>query len=223
MCGSTKGISDVISKLSSFKKTCVIGINICKNSNTICEKEVYDLILCMRALYLFADYFVIDIEAPQDRGIYNDEQIKKIREQLKRLKLEQEHLTKTLKKYVPLAVKLNLDVQENSLLAICHELVENEIDAVIVTTGSKNLQDSKLDHTSARNFTNGLTVLESIHNLFLKLPNNIPIIASDNILEPLDARDRLYFGAKMVQINFALINHGPSIINKMIRAMMKID
>ena len=128
------GVAQFLNNLYQWEPTCPVGINIGKNKDTPLEHAVDDYLAALRAVYPHADYVTINISSPNTAGLRANCKTRKTSTIfLRALKAEQTTLAKTHDHYVPLAVKIAPDLDDNQIAAIATLVQKHQIDAVIAT------------------------------------------------------------------------------------------
>ena len=127
------GVAQFLNNLYQWEPTCPVGINIGKNKDTPLEHAVDDYLSALRAVYPHADYVTINISSPNTAGLRELQNQENLDELLRALKVEQAALAKTHEHYVPMAVKISPDLDDNQIAAIATLVQKHRIDAVIAT------------------------------------------------------------------------------------------
>ena len=130
---NNKGVDYLVEQVRNAHFKGVLGINIGKNKDTPDENAKDDYIHCMRKVYDFASYITINISSPNTPGLRSLQYGEALDELLSAIKQEQKILIKQHDKYVPIAVKIAPDLNEEEVNSIANSLIKNEIDAAIAT------------------------------------------------------------------------------------------
>jgi len=219
------GVEALIKNVKSSHNTCVLGINIGKNKDTPLENAVDDYLICMRQVYLYADYITINISSPNTPGLRDLQHGEGLTALLTQLKDEQALLEQKHQRYVPLAVKIAPDLDENEIQDIAKRLKSVKIDAVIATNTSNSRPSSLRCKNTAKEVggLSGTPVFElSTHvlkQLVDALQGEIPVIAAGGITSSKDAQEKINAGASLVQIYTGFIYAGPQLINDCAKAL----
>lgn len=215
------GIDQLLSKVSHHKYKGIIGINIGKNFDTPLEKALDDYLIGLEKSYPYADYIAINISSPNTVGLRQLQKGEEFNRLLAGLKKKQLKLSKELGRYVPLAVKIAPDLQDDEIEAIAAAVESCEIDGVIAT--NTTLDRTGVDEYSISQESGGLSgrpltdkSLQVFKTLRSALNPQIPIIASGGMMSPVDAMARLQAGASLIQLYTGFIYHGPSLIHNII-------
>ncbi|MGR8998288.1 MAG: quinone-dependent dihydroorotate dehydrogenase [Gammaproteobacteria bacterium] len=218
------GIDHLLSQLKQSSYKGVLGINIGKNFDTPIENAADDYLTGLRKAYAFASYIAINISSPNTKNLRQLQQGDEIKSLIAALKEEQLKLQREHGKYVPLAIKIAPDLNNDEIGHIAGLLLEFEIDSVIATNTTID-RDMIADHPLADE-AGGLSgaplkdkATAIVRNLAAELQGKIPIIASGGILNAADAQEKLAAGASLVQIYSGLIYRGPQLIEDIVKCL----
>ncbi len=213
------GVEALIKNVKKSSRPCVLGINIGKNKNTPLENAVDDYVFCMQRVYRHADYIAINISSPNTPGLRDLQHGEGLTSLLTQLKNKQAELAQQHQRYVPLAVKIAPDLDENEIEDIAQRLLSAGIDGVIATN-TTNSRPASLQCQQLAGETGGLSgaPVFDLSTLVLKqlvaaLDGKIPVIAVGGIFSPEDAQKKLNAGASLVQIYTGFIYAGPQLVN----------
>jgi len=220
------GVEALVENVRRSDRSCVLGINIGKNKVTPLENAVDDYLACMQQVYSHADYITINISSPNTPGLRDLQHGEGLTALLTQLKEKQSELNQQQKRYVPLAVKIAPDLDEEEIRDIAGRLLSAEMDAVIATN-TTNSRPSSLtckDIASEQGGLSGQPVFELstqvLRQLVKALDGKIPVIAAGGISSADDAREKINAGASLVQIYTGFIYSGPKLINDCAKALI---
>lgn len=226
---NNSGVDALVANVSASKsvkrKQCVLGINIGKNKDTPLEKAVDDYLACMQKVYTCADYIAINISSPNTPGLRELQHGEGLTSLLTQLKTRQTELHAQYRRYVPLAVKIAPDLEDDEIIDIANRLLDAKIDAVIATNTTNSRPDSLTCKALAKE-TGGLSgkpVFEIstrvLRLLVNALDNKIPVIAAGGISSADNAVEKINAGASLVQIYTGFIYSGPGLIHDCAKAI----
>ena len=214
---NNKGVAHLVEQVKKADKNIIIGINIGKNVATPVENAADDYKLCLQQVYSLADYITINISSPNTPGLRTLQFGDELKNLLAQLKAEQQLLTKNHGKYVPLAVKIAPDMDDDDIKLIAQLLLEKEMDAVIATNTTISRDNVKgLAHAEEQGGLSGVPVAQQSTHVVTVLSHylegKIPIIAAGGIFSAADAQAKIAAGAELVQIYTGFIYQGHQLI-----------
>ena len=217
------GIENAIDNIIKSSKgySGIVGVNIGKNKITPNAEALDDYMKGLRSFYNIADYIAVNVSSPNTSGLRELQSPEYARKLISPLMKERDLLSHQYEKIVPIAVKLDPDMQRDQIMALAELFLELKIDAVIATntTVSRNkVQDHKLSQELGGLSGKPLHSQsnDAIHNFKNSLNDEIPIIGVGGILSKKDAEEKIEAGAKLLQIYTGLIYKGPALIRELI-------
>lgn len=222
------GVKALVEKVKQSRKQCVLGINIGKNKVTPLENAVDDYLACMQQVYGYADYITINISSPNTPGLRELQHGEGLTSLLTQLKSKQAELSQQYQRYVPLAVKIAPDLEEDEIKDIAQRLISAGIDGVIATNTTSS-RPATLISTKLAKEEGGLSgqpvfklSTYVLKQLVAALEHKIPVIAAGGISSPNDAREKINAGASLVQIYTGFIYSGPKLIHDCAKALQNL-
>lgn len=221
------GIDYLIEQIKKSNYDGILGINIGKNATTPITESVNDYLICMRKAYMWADYITINISSPNTIGLRNLQIKENLNKLLDTLKSEQHILSNKFGRYVPLAIKIDPDLSNESITSIASIIIQQEIDAVIATntTISRNMVNNVINAKEYGGLSGkplldiSTIVVKKLSDLLL---GRVPIIAVGGIMSGHDAVVKVNNGASLVQLYTGLIYHGPGLISDVINNLKRL-
>ena len=220
------GVDAVVQNIEKANYQGILGINIGKNYDTPMEKACDDYLECMRKVYCYASYIVINISSPNTpnlRVLQNSEELDHL---LSTLKSEQIKLTKEYGKYTPLVVKIAPDLNSTQVISIATLLIKHKIDGVIATNST--LSRGEVENLPNSKESGGLsgspltkTATNIIRQLHAVLQDAIPIIGVGGIMCASDAQEKIDAGASLIQIYTGLVYQGPELVRDAVKISCK--
>jgi len=196
-----------------------IGINIGKNKVTPNEEAVTDYRKCIKQLYPYADYFVVNISSPNTPGLRNlqhGEELKALLYGVNEEMAQQSQLTNLPQK--PILIKLAPDVTPEELEGMIRSIQSAHISGIIATNTTldrEGLQDRHKQETgglSGRPLTQRAT--QCIRHIYQLTEGKLPIIGVGGIFNGQDAYDKICAGASLVQVYTGFIYQGPELLKQ---------
>ena len=220
---NNQGIDAMIQNIEKSRFNGILGINIGKNATTPIENAADDYLLCLEKAYAHAGYITVNISSPNTQNLRALQGGDELSALLSALKNKQAHLAAAHGRYVPLAVKIAPDLNEQQVADIAHAAMQTEIDGIIAT--NTTIDKSALGHHPLAGEQGGLSgapVREAsnrvLKQLLAELEGRLPVIGVGGILSGADAAAKLHMGAAAVQVYSGLIYRGPALVKECLRA-----
>ena len=222
------GVDRLVENVKRAKYRGILGINIGKNFDTPNENAIDDYLICLRKVYRHASYVTVNISSPNTKNLRQLQEKAALSGLLAALKQEQQVLTASHKRYVPIALKIAPDLAEEQVVEIADLLLAHAFDGVIATnTTLARDQVIGLRHGEESGGLSGAPVREKstevIRQLAGRLQGAIPIIGVGGILSGQDALDKMQAGASLVQLYSGLIYRGPGLVQEACTAITHGD
>lgn len=222
------GVDHLVAQVRERQFKGVLGINIGKNFDTPVEKASDDYRLCMEKVYAHADYIAVNISSPNTPGLRDLQHAEQLDELLATLKQTQTRLAEEQGRYVPLALKIAPDLDEEQIIDMARQLIKHGIDGVIATNTTLSRELVKRSPLAGeQGGLSGWPVRERatqvIGKLATALDGALPIIGVGGIASGTDACDKINAGASLVQVYTGFIYRGPALITEAAEALAAFD
>jgi dihydroorotate dehydrogenase len=206
------------------EKKGVLGLNIGKNADTPIERAAEDYLHCLQKVYPYASYVTVNISSPNTKNLRQLQGGSELDALLAVLKAEQQRLADKHQRYVPIALKIAPDVDNEQVKTIAAALLQHKMDAVIATNTTITRDAVKnLPHAEEAGGLSGAPVFEPsnkvIRALRAELGDALPIIGVGGILSGSDAKAKIDAGASLVQLYTGLIYRGPGLVKECAAAL----
>lgn len=214
---NNKGVDYLVERVRATRFDGVLGINIGKNFDTPVEKALDDYLICLKKVYEYASYIVINVSSPNTPGLRSLQYGESLDELLGGLKEEQSRLAAQYQREVPLVLKIAPDMETEEIELVAGKLLAHGIEGVIATNTTLDRDGVEgCAHAAEQGGLSGAPVFnkstEVLQTLSKALDGKIPIIGVGGILKPEDAQAKIDAGADLVQIYSGFIYSGPSLI-----------
>ncbi|KAA1173805.1 quinone-dependent dihydroorotate dehydrogenase [Marinobacter salinexigens] len=226
---NNEGLDHLLSQVKRRNYRGVLGINVGKNKNTPNEESESDYRKGIHAVYDQADYITVNVSSPNTPGLRDLQFGDSLKGLLEAIKDEQRKCEKAYGRYVPVAVKIAPDMDDQEIRFVANALKESGIDGVIATNTTIT-RDAVAGHRYADE-AGGLSgapvrapSVRVIEGLYAELGEALPIIGVGGITDGESAAEKIRAGAKLVQVYTGFIYRGPDLIREAvegIRAMKK--
>ena len=211
------GVDQLLKNLENSTFKGILGINIGKNKDTPNEKANDDYLYCMRKVYDRASYITVNVSSPNTPGLRTLQYGESLNSLLDALKSEQIRQAKLHGRYVPVAVKIAPDMEDEEVVLVAESLKAYEMDAVIATNTTLSREGVEGSPFAAE--AGGLSgapvrnkSTRTIRTLSQALDGALPIIGVGGITDGFDAVEKIEAGASLVQIYSGFIFHGPQLV-----------
>jgi dihydroorotate dehydrogenase len=223
------GVDKLLTNVAAAKFTSnggVLGINIGKNFDTPIEKAADDYLFCLERVYGAASYVTVNISSPNTKNLRELQRDDALDALLGSLKAAQSRLADRHGNYVPLALKIAPDLDDEQLRAIADLLRRHRMDGVIATntTISRTAVDGLPNAEQAGGLSGAplfASSTEVLRQLSVALAGEVPIIGVGGILRGDDAAAKIAAGASLVQIYTGFIYRGPDLVAEAARAVAR--
>lgn len=204
-----------------------VAVNIGKNKDTPNEKATDDYRTCIKTLYPFGDFFVVNISSPNTPGLRNLQHGADLRELVAAVKDEmRSQSSATGLPLKPVFVKIAPDVTDNELGFMVETLAESGVSGVIAT--NTTLSRDGLYHPNSKE-AGGLSgkpltakSTDVIRQVYRLTGGKLPIIGSGGIFTAQDAYEKIRAGASLVEVYTALIYKGPGLLRELNYGLLQL-
>ncbi len=225
---NNKGVDHLVGRIKKRRYKGILGVNIGKNFDTPLERAHEDYQTCLRKVYPYADYIVINISSPNTPGLRDLQFADGLKTLLDAMKSGQKFLAELHSRRVPLLVKLAPDLDQEQIAGLADVLLQYEMDGVVATntTISRDAVAGQ-SHADEKGGLSGAPLTDKstaiIRQLAEKLQGKLPIIGVGGIMRGTDAVDKVKAGATLVQLYTGLIYRGPELVGEVADALRGIE
>lgn len=221
---NNKGVDYLIRQVDRSGYRGILGVNIGKNFDTPLERARDDYLHCLEKAYSRASYITVNISSPNTQGLRDLQKGEALDPLLSSLKAAQQRLCDQHSRYVPIAVKIAPDMDNQALGSVADSLRRHAMDAVIATNTTISRPGLKgVDYADEQGGLSGSPLCalstDRIRALGEMLAGELPIIGAGGILEGADAAAKCRAGAELVQIYTGFIYRGPALIRESAEAI----
>ncbi|WP_273427512.1 MULTISPECIES: quinone-dependent dihydroorotate dehydrogenase [Marinobacter] len=225
---NNEGLEHLLDRVDKRRYQGVLGINVGKNKDTPNEESESDYRKGIRAVYTRADYITVNVSSPNTPGLRDLQFGDSLKQLLASIKDEQLQCQSELGRYVPIAVKIAPDMDDNGIRFVASAMKETGLDGVIATNTTIS-RDAVANHPHAGE-AGGLSgapvrqaSLRVIEGLYAELGESLPIIGVGGITDGESAAEKIRAGAKLVQIYTGFIYRGPDLIREAVEAIRHLE
>lgn len=218
------GVEQFLQNVQSARYKGPLGLNIGKNADTPIERAVDDYLICLEKVYPYATYVTVNISSPNTKNLRQLQSGDELDALLGKLKDKQRELSDRHGKYVPIALKIAPDLDDEQIKVIAGTLTRHGFDGVIATNTTLSREAvAGLPYANETGGLSGRPVFDAsnrvIRALATELGGALPIIGVGGILSGADAQAKLDAGASLVQVYSGLIYRGPELVRECVQAL----
>lgn len=211
------GVAQIKSNLKKRKTNGIVGVNLGKNKSTPLNKSHEDYILCLKSLYRYADYFVINVSSPNTPNLRKLQNASAFLSLIEKITSARNELYCKNHIYRPIAYKISPDLNDYELRTLLDICLEKKIDGIIssntTTRRPSNINDLPQGGISGKLLKEKSE--EQLQQIIYHLDNKIPVASVGGIQNKKDAKTRLALGAQALQIYTGFIYKGPKLIEEL--------
>ncbi len=209
------------------KKGGILGINIGKNATTPIEKAAEDYLICLEKVYNDASYIAVNISSPNTKNLRELQKDDALDDLLAQMKAKQEQLADNYGKYVPMALKIAPDLDDDQITAIADALRRHRMDGVIATNTTLSREGVEgMPNAGETGGLSGAPVFQKstavLKKLSVALAGELPIIGVGGIMGGEDAVEKIRAGASLVQFYSGFIYRGPDLVSEVADTLAKM-
>ncbi|MBD0381090.1 quinone-dependent dihydroorotate dehydrogenase [Paenibacillus sedimenti] len=215
------GVEEMARNLQKVGKRHIpVAINIGKNKMTPNEQAEEDYRACIRALYTYGDFFVVNISSPNTPDLRNlqhgNDLCRLLDAVTDEMQIQQEKHRHPGK---PVLVKIAPDLTDEELELTAKTIKDSGVSGIIATNttlsrdGLQNANKEQAGGLSGKPLTRRST--EVISRVYRLTDGKLPIIGSGGIFSAQDAYDKIRAGASLVEVYTALIYEGPGLLSRL--------
>lgn len=224
---NNQGLEHLLGRVDKRRYSGVLGINVGKNKLTPNEESESDYRKGIAAVYSRADYITVNVSSPNTPGLRDLQFGAPLKGLMHAIKDEQARCENEHGRYVPLAVKIAPDMDDDGIRFVAAALKETGLDGVIATNTTIS-RDAVAGHRYAEEAggLSGAPVREPstrvIQALYAELGDSLPIIGVGGITNGASAAEKIRAGAKLVQVYTGFIYRGPALIRESVEAIRQL-
>ncbi|MDF2723376.1 MAG: hypothetical protein K0Q59_3051 [Paenibacillus sp.] len=204
-----------------------IAVNIGKNKDTPNERAEDDYRACVRKLFPYGDFFVVNISSPNTPGLRNLQHgaelaslVNAVKDEMAKMAALHQQPSK------PIFVKIAPDLTASELEYMVETFVSTGVSGVIAT--NTTISRDGLSHPNAKE-TGGLSGMpltakstEVIRSVYRQTRGKLPIIGVGGIFTVEHAYDKIRAGASLIEIYSALIYKGPGLLRELNEGLLRL-
>ncbi|QHT61997.1 quinone-dependent dihydroorotate dehydrogenase [Paenibacillus lycopersici] len=208
-----------------------IAVNIGKNKTTPNELAHEDYRACLRQLYTYGDFFVVNISSPNTpdlRALQHGDELKLLLATVMEETGAQAAKSGAARK--PVLVKIAPDMTDEQLAYTVETIVASGVNGIIATNTTIGREGLRHPNAKEAGGLSGKPVRDRstavVRDVYRLTGGRLPIIGSGGIFTASDAYDKIRAGASLVEIYTALIYKGPELLRELtegLKALLRKD
>lgn len=224
---NNEGLEHLLAQVDRRHYRGILGINVGKNKDTPNDESESDYRKGIAAVYSRADYITVNVSSPNTPGLRDLQFGDSLKRLLDAIKKEQGSCAQNHGRYVPIAVKIAPDMDDDGIRFVAAALRASGLDGVIATntTISRDAVQGHV-HAGEAGGLSGAPVREAslrvIQALHAELGEDLPIIGVGGIVDGVSAAEKIQAGAKLVQLYTGFIYRGPGLIKEAVKAIRQL-
>ncbi|MFC0332064.1 quinone-dependent dihydroorotate dehydrogenase [Paenibacillus sepulcri] len=222
---NNEGTAAMAQRLADGKKRSIpIAVNIGKNKSTPNELAHEDYRACIKALYTYGDFFVVNISSPNTPDLRALQHGDELRLLLSTVMEEMRSQAKANGGAVkPVLVKIAPDMTNEQLAYTVETIAASGVNGIIASNTTLSREGLRHPHASETGGLSGRPLKERstevIRKVYRLTGGKLPIIGSGGIFTADDAYDKIRAGASLVEIYTAYIYRGPVLLRELTYGM----
>ncbi len=217
------GVDHLVENLKKRPAGQIVGVNICKNTDTSLVDALQDYLYCFERVAPFCDYVTINISSPNMPGLRELQDSDYCRNLLKGLKKAQSAYADRADRYVPLWVKVAPDLNVEEIKVLADIFCTQKMDAVVATNTTINRANVSEQWRDQAGGISGRALNESADAVLAAfhsaIGEAIPLVGVGGIFSLADAKRKCAKGAKLLQLYTGLIYEGPGLVKDIVTGL----
>ncbi len=214
------GLDALTEKIKTKRAPGILGVNIGKNKDTPLDHAIDDYQLCLKSVYPYADYVVVNISSPNTLGLRELQSDRYLQQLLKDLHTTRKSLAGVHDRDVPMLVKTTVDLPHDQYEFFMQTMTDHGIDGVVISNSTVAHDEHESGGLSGAPLR--VRTTEMI-GAFHRMNPTLPIIGVGGVLSGADAACHFQAGASLVQLFTGFVYRGVGLIREIIEARFPGD
>ncbi len=201
----------------------VLGVNIGVNKDTPLEQAHEDYLSLLRTFAPLADYLAVNVSSPNTAGLRSLQAGSSLSRLLEILQTERRAIEKSLRKNLPLLVKLSPDLDEAGLDAALEAILAAGMDGVIATNTTTSRDRLRSPLGAERGGLSGApleaTSTAVVARIVRLTAGKLAVIGVGGVMDAASAQRKLDAGAVLIQVYTGLVYAGPGLVGAIVRGL----
>ena len=195
----------------------IIGVNIGANKDS--GDRISDYVAGINAFSSIASYFTVNISSPNTPGLRNLQSTAELRPLLQRLN---EARSKQMRQ-VPMLLKIAPDLETEDMQAIAECCKNPAVDGVIISNTTITRPNLVSQYKGEAGGLSGQPLFDfstrQLAKFYVLTEGKMPLVGVGGISNAEQAWIKIQAGASLLQLYSALVFHGPSLIDNILRGL----
>lgn len=218
-----RGVDYLVENLKKRPIGQIVGVNICKNTNTSLVDALNDYLYCFDRVAPFCDYVTINISSPNMTGLRELQHKEYCQQLLTGLKKAQRDYADRYQRVVPLWIKVAPDLSNEEIKVLADIFCAQQMDAIVATNTTINRDNVPIEWRSQPGGISGRALsarADAVLAAFYEAVGEaIPLVGVGGIMSLADAKCKRAAGAKLLQLYSGLIYEGPGLVKEIVTGL----
>jgi dihydroorotate dehydrogenase len=224
------GVDLIVERLKTRPKNLIVGGNIGKNKITPNELAKDDYNICFQKLYLYVDYFVVNVSSPNTPNLRELQDKAPLLAILNDLMLQRKSFMAEGLISKPILLKIAPDLSFSQIDDVIAIVKESGIDGLVATNTTISREglltpNSEIEAIGAGGLSGKILQnrsTEIIQYIQDKTHGQVPIIGVGGIHDAQSAVEKIKAGAGLVQVYTGFVYAGPNLVKQAAKAIKAI-
>jgi dihydroorotate dehydrogenase len=223
---NNQGSETIATRLQSYAPESILGVNIGKSKAIPLEQAAEDYEQTFRALFVYADYFVVNVSSPNTPGLRTLQGKEPLQALLRNLQEVNDELAQAeAMPRKPVLLKIAPDLSFEEIDDVLEVIELCQIDGIVATNTTINRNKlTTADHEAlGAGGLSGRPVrsrsVDIIRHIYSATQGRLPIIGVGGIFSANDALETIRAGASLVQVWTGFVYEGPNLIQDINRTL----
>jgi dihydroorotate dehydrogenase len=204
-----------------------LGINIGRSAVVETRNALQDYLFAFERLYLFGDYFTLNVSSPNTPGLRELQEKGHLMELLGGIQTKNRELARQLgTKEKSILVKVAPDLGFSQVDEILEALQSHKAGGIIATNTTALLREGLVSGIDEPGGLSGRPLREKatsfIRYIYSATQGRLPIIGSGGVFTAQDAYEKIRAGATAVQIYTGFVYEGPGAVKRINHGLLKL-
>ncbi len=204
-----------------------LGVNISKNAATPLNEATDDYLSCLRSLYSYGDYFVVNVSSPNTEGLTSLQAADALTALARAVVAEAQALAETRDRPPkPVLAKISPDLSKGELDAVVQASLAGGLDGLIAVNTSI---DADLRGSVGASIPGGISgeplrerAIEAVSRIRGQVPGDYFVIGVGGVSDAHHAWELIRAGANAVQMYTGLVYRGPGVVGNINRGLVQL-